>query len=58
MIFFHRYIKLPKNRSANYYQESKERLKKKLVKDIKVLLKKKKKCCKNLSEEEKKTCWE
>ena len=43
MIFFHRYIKLPKNRSANYYQESKERLKKKLVKDIKVLLKKKKK---------------
>ena len=47
---------MPKNRSANYDQESKERLKKKLVKDIKVLLKKKNKCCKNLSEEEKKTC--
>ena len=34
---------MPKNLSAKYYQENKERLQKKLVKDIKIFLKKKKK---------------
>ena len=34
---------MPKNLSAKYYQENKERLQKKLVKDIKKLQKKKKK---------------
>ena len=49
---------MPKNLSAKYYQENKERLQKKLVKDIKIFLKKKKKReygrehYKNLSEEE------
>ena len=33
---------MPKNLSAKYYQENKERLQKKLVKDIKIFLKKKK----------------
>ena len=37
------YIKMPKILSAKYYQKNKERLQKKLVKDIKVFLKKKKK---------------
>ena len=32
---------MSKNLSAKYYQENKERLQKKLVKDIKILLKKK-----------------
>ena len=32
---------MSKSLSAKYYQESKERLQKKLVKDIKILLKKK-----------------
>ena len=53
---------MSKNSSAKYYEDNKERLQKKLVKDIKVFLKKKKKkkgqCgCgryKNLSEVEKK----
>ena len=36
-------IKLSKNLSAKYYQENKERLHKKLVKDIKVFPKKKNK---------------
>ena len=34
---------MPKNLSAKYYQENKERLQKMLVKDIRVFLKKKKK---------------
>ena len=34
---------MSKNSSAKYYQDNKERLQKKLVKDIKVFLKKKKK---------------
>ena len=33
---------MSKNLSAKYYQENKERLEKKLVKDIKIFLKKKK----------------
>ena len=37
------YVKMPKNLSAKYYQENKERLQKKLVKDIKIFLKRKKK---------------
>ena len=34
-------MKISKNLSAKYYQENKERLKKKLVKDIKIFLRKK-----------------
>ena len=34
---------MSKNSSAKYYEENKERLRKKLVKDIKIFLKKKKK---------------
>ena len=34
---------MSKNLSANYYQENKEKLKKKLMKNIKIFLKKKKK---------------
>ena len=34
---------MPKDSSAKYYQNNKERLQKKFVKDIKVFLKKKKK---------------
>ena len=37
------YIKMSKNLSDKYYQESKERLLKKLIKDIKIFLKKKNK---------------
>ena len=52
---------MSKKLSAKYYQENKERLQKKLVKDIKMFLKKKKKKkqqygrerYKNLSEDEK-----
>ena len=45
-----------KNLSAKYCQENKERLQKKLMKDIKIFLKKKKKKSnKNLSEDEKKS---
>ena len=33
---------MPKTLSAKYYQENKERLQKKLAKDIKIFLKKKK----------------
>ena len=52
---------MSKNLSAKYYQENKERLQKKLVKNIKIFLKKKKKkkqqydneCYKNLSQDEK-----
>ena len=36
------YIKMSKNSSAKYYQNDKERLQKKLVKDIKIFLNKKK----------------
>ena len=36
-------MKMYKNVSVTYYQENKERLQKKLVKDIKVFLKKKSK---------------
>ena len=55
-------IKIAKNLSAKYYQENKERLQKKLMKDIKIFLKKNKKkkkqqfgCkrYKNLSEDKK-----
>ena len=34
-------MKISKNLSAKYYQENKERLQKKLVKDIKIFLRKK-----------------
>ena len=37
------HIKVSKNLSAKHHQENKERLQKKLVKDIKIFLKKKKK---------------
>ena len=46
---------MPKILSAKYYQKNKERLQKKLVKDIKVFQKKQQyghECCKNLSEDE------
>ena len=57
------YIKMSKNLSDKYYHESKERLLKKLMKDIKIFLKKKNKKKqkhdsehhKNLSEDEKNT---
>ena len=39
---------MSKNLSAKYYQESKESLQKKLVKDIKIFLKKKKKKSNNM----------
>ena len=39
---------MSKNSSAKYYQDNKERLQKKLVKDIKVFLKKKKKKSDNM----------
>ena len=42
-IFFFKYIKMSKYLSVKYYQKNKERLQKKLVKDIKIFLKKKKK---------------
>ena len=38
-----------KNLSAKYYQENKERLQKKLEKDIKIFLKKKKKSSNNMA---------
>ena len=41
-------IKMSKNVSAKYYQENKERLQKKLLKDIKIFLKKKKKKSDNM----------
>ena len=41
--FFSIYIKMFKNLLAEYYQENRERVKKKLVKDIKIFLKKEKK---------------
>ena len=41
--FFHIYINMSRNWSAKYYQESKERLHKKLMKDIKVFLKEERK---------------
>ena len=50
---------MSKNLSAKYYQENKERLQKKLMKDIKIFLKKRKKATiwsrmlQNLSEDEK-----
>ena len=54
------YIKLSRNSSAEYYQENKERLQKKLIKYSKIFLEKKRKkekngCehYKNLSEDEK-----
>ena len=47
-LFFFTYIKMSKNSSAKYYQDNKERLQKKLVKDIKVFLKKKKKKSDNM----------
>ena len=39
---------MSKTLSAKYYQENKERLQKKLVKDIKIFLKKKKKKSNNM----------
>ena len=39
---------MSKNVSAKYYQENKERLSKKLMKDIKIFLKKKKKKSNNM----------
>ena len=39
---------MSKNVSAKYYQENKERLQKKLLKDIKIFLKKKKKKSDNM----------
>ena len=37
------YIKLSRNSSAEYYQENRERLQKKLIKDSKIFLEKKEK---------------
>ena len=42
------YIKTPKSLSAKCYQENKERIQKKLVKDIKIFVKKKKKKSNNI----------
>ena len=42
------YIKIPKTLSAKYYQENKERLQKKLLKDTKIFLKNKKKKSNNM----------
>ena len=42
-MFFFIYIKIAKKLSAKCYQENKERLRKRLVKDIKIFLKMKKK---------------
>ena len=42
-IYIYIYIKISKNSSAKYYQNNKERLQKKYVKDIKVFMTKKKK---------------
>ena len=39
---------MSKNSSAKYYQENKERLQKKIMKDIKVFVKKKKKKSNNI----------
>ena len=39
---------MPKNLSAKYYQNNKERLQKKLMKDIKIFLNKKKKRSNNM----------
>ena len=39
---------MSKTLSAKYYQENKERLQKKHMKDIKILLEKKKKKCNNM----------
>ena len=39
---------MSRNFSAKYYQQNKERLKRKLVKDIKIFLKKKKKKSNNM----------
>ena len=49
MIFF-TYIRISKDSSAKYYQNNKEKLQKKFVKDIKVFLKKKKKKSDNVRE--------
>ena len=46
--FFLLYIKTPKSLSAKCYQENKERIQKKLVKDIKIFVKKKKKKSNNM----------
>ena len=43
------YIKIYKNLSTKYYQENKERLQKKLLKDIKIFLNKKKKKSDNIA---------
>ena len=43
VIICFRYITVSKNLSTKYLQENKERLQKKLVKDIKLFLKRKKK---------------
>ena len=40
--FFLIYIKMSKTWSAKYYQENKDRLQRKLLKDIEIFLKKKK----------------
>ena len=42
------YIKMFRNLSAKYYQENKEILQKKLLKDIKIFLRKKKKKSNNM----------
>ena len=46
--FFLKYVNNSKNLSAKYYLQNKERLQKKLVKDIKIFLKKKKKKSNNI----------
>ena len=47
---------MPKNLSAKYYQENKERLQKMLVKDIRVFLKKRKKKRDNMVVNDTKIC--
>ena len=42
------HIKMSKNLSAKYYQENKERIQKKLMKDTKIFLKKKRKKSDNM----------
>ena len=48
---------MSKNVSATYYQENKERLQKKLMKDIKIFLKKKKKKSNNMITNVTKISW-
>ena len=51
------YIKISKDSLAKYYQDNKEKLQRRLVKDIKVFLKKKKKTCNKMGMNDIKSPW-